>query len=223
MGNRSSRMFQANESANKVSTVITAPIWLPAGLASVAFEKLNPPLSQAIGIHLLGLPDDRPQTREEIRNRIYLTGAYYNNREGADQLYREQEHINQIHQKSMELLEQIVKDSEEKFNEYDLSSLNKIPPEYLCPITLSLMVNPIKVMTKIKDEATKEMINVTHIFEKKAIEGWLLGKSKKTDPLNRQEIIEMKSDDNLKKEIANYIEINAAKKEPEILIPSPGF
>lgn len=234
MGNESSTMFRSsslrsisNNPASRAlvcsAVVSTAPIWLTALGIYSAIKKIHPPLGEAIlrrlGLYNIAnsdaLPEDydihSPRQQNEqaeiLLNRLALTGHYYNDMEGALQLAQP---VNgNALRKGQNLLKKIEELSQQNFKDYDLDKLNVIPEKFLCPISLSIMIDPVEVLTQ-AIQKDKEVI-FSHFYERKAIANWLEA-NKETDPLNRLRIVDVKEAPRLKQEIENFIKTNAPLK-----------
>ncbi len=88
------------------------------------------------------------------------------------------------------------------FSDEVLEKLGHIPEEFICPITLTIMHKPVKVITKI---GSKEY---THYFEESAVEKCIIHHGR-VNPMNIQEIIRMEGGDDLKGRILDFIKLAA--------------
>lgn len=121
------------------------------------------------------------------------TGHYYQETEGAIAFaQQEQAERHKAHALVNKIAEKLARDYA------SAETLKEIPEDYLCPITLSIMVEPVRVITIVENK------EVAHHFDKDAIQEWL--ENNDTNPLNRQMIVSIEADAALKQEIRNFIE-----------------
>lgn len=147
-----------------------AVVGSPLIIGFLILNEVNPTLGNAI-LNKLGLGSDMVDELD-----ILPTGHYYQETEGAIAFAQQEQ--SERH-KAQALINKIA---EKLVHDYETAeTLKEIPEEYLCPITLSIMVEPMRVITYVEN---KEVI---HYFDKDAIEEWL--ENHDTNPLNRQMIV----------------------------------
>lgn len=172
-------------------------------LAPVAFgymilDKISPALADAITKKLGS--NFAAQPEEEIMDRALIVGNYYNDTEGAIALAQQQQ---EERHKAQALIEKVAKKLAEDFR--NAETLKEIPDDFLCPITLSIMVDPVKVTTAL-DENNIESTKIEHYFDKDAIEDWINTQiGERTNPLNRLPILMIERDAEFKEKIQAYI------------------
>ncbi|MDR3503874.1 MAG: hypothetical protein P4L79_14950 [Legionella sp.] len=181
------------------STSAAAVVASPVIFGFLILNRVNPTLGNAI-LNKLGLGSNMHD--ELDLEQMLATGHYYEETEGAIAFaQQEQSERHKAHALVSKIVEKLA-------NDYATAeTLKEIPEEYLCPITLSIMVEPMRVVTFVEN---KEVI---HYFDKDAIEGWL--ENHDTNPLNRQVIVSMEQDDELKQEIRNFVDDPKNHKENE--------
>lgn len=246
MGTTSSRMFDnpIAEDMSDVSVsraILSAtPVWVPAIGLYWAIHLIHKPLGEAI-LRCLGFyPDTPPEVPEiaefeedeelegleeqsdqvkELLKRLALVGQYYANMEGAIGLVQKvnQQGINpEDTDQAVELIKQIEQQTYDNFKEYDLDELQEIPEQFICPISLTIMLDPVEVITELKqtDKSTSKesLVTFCHIFERKTIAEWV-ERNNEINPLNKLPIVGFKEASDLKKEIITFIETHAILKE----------
>lgn len=124
---------------------------------------------------------------------IEAIGEHYNNQEGAQSLVEE-------HPTNSEQAQTLINQIAENVVNIpaDAELIEDIPEEFLCPITLSVMEDPVRVTSYVNNQ------QIMHNFERAAITEW--NQRHGTNPLNRQVIVEITADDNLRDRIKAFLD-----------------
>jgi len=80
---------------------------------------------------------------------------------------------------------------------------DKIPPEYLCPISFTIMQDPVDVITYMyRDGKVKE---ARHTMDRQSIEKYIHYYNNYYNPINRQEILQIDNNESLQQEINHFL------------------
>lgn len=197
--------FNVAAAASRGSAEVSAGAVVGAGMTSAAVADylmgINPSLVDAIYNRFRGADADEDAQADDS------VGQYLDNQVAENEVAsyygveidQVRGFLNAVRGEQTDCGQALADKVKQKADNYENSLAVEIPEQYLCPITLCIMREPVVIVTEVNGQ------QVRHHFDREAVDNQINIGYDPTDPLNRQPIKSVENDEDLQKQISDFL------------------
>jgi hypothetical protein len=205
--------FNAVSTASQCSAETSAVAVLAGETTSAAVADymagINPSLINAIRDRLIRNITDDPESEQNIREFVQSelaeeTAAYY-----GVEVQQVREFLDAVRGELTDDGRNLAEKIKQKTEQYEDQLTVDIPGQYICPITLCIMKDPVSVVTNVNGQQVK------HHFDRDAVENHINIRANPTNPLNRKPIQKIENAEELQQQIHEFLN-NPENYQPQV-------